>query len=383
MRDNPTTLTQKLKELALIFLKLGTIAFGGPAANIAMMEQEFVQRRSWLTQREFLDLMGATNLIPGPNSTEMAIHIGRKRAGVLGLLVAGICFVIPAMTLVWCAAWAYVKFGYLPRMHGLFYGIKPVMIAIIAQALWRLSRAAFPKKILVLLCAAAVAANVLGVNEVAVLFGTGFLAIFWERATSFRLNAGSMSLLGLPFFAQPFSGLQTSGKLAEMFFIFVKIGSVLFGSGYVLLAFFQSDFVDHRHWITQAQLLDAVAVGQLTPGPVFTSATFVGYLIAGHQGALLATLGIFLPAFVFVAVSGPLIPLLRKSKVMNAFLDGVNVASIALMAVVGWQLGMACLVDVPSVLVAVLSLLVLLLFRINPAWLIVVAGSLGLLFFSK
>lgn len=383
MPSDPTTLTQKLKELTLVFFKLGTIAFGGPAANIAMMEQEFVRRRRWLTQREFLDLMGATNLIPGPNSTEMAIHIGRKRAGIPGLFVAGICFVIPAMALVWLAAWAYVKFGYLPRMHGLFYGIKPVMIAIIVQALWRLSRAAFPKKILVLLCLTAIIANVLGVNEIAVLFGTGFLAILWERAASFRLNPGSMNMLGLPFLAQPFFGLEISGKLVEMFFIFVKIGSVLFGSGYVLLAFFQSDFVDYRHWLTQAQLIDAVAVGQLTPGPVFTSATFVGYLIAGHQGAFLATVGIFLPAFVFVAVSGPLIPFLRKSKVMSAFLDGVNVASIALMAVVGWQLGRVCLVDIPTVLMAAVSLVVLFVFRINPAWLVMTAGTLGLLFFSK
>lgn len=375
MNGSPTTLIQKLKELALIFLKLGTIAFGGPAANIAMMEQEFVQRRSWLTQREFLDVMGAANLIPGPNSTEIAIHIGRKRAGIPGLLVAGICFVIPAMTLVWLIAWAYVKFGYLPRMQGLFYGIKPVMIAIIAQALWRLSRAAFTKKTLMLFCVVAVIANVLGLNELTVLFGTGLLAILWER--------GNLNLIIFPFLSQPFFGLEIPSKLLEMFFVFLKIGSILFGGGYVLLAFLQADFVDHRHWISQSQLLDAAAVGQLTPGPIFTSATFVGYLIAGNQGAFLATLGIFLPAFFFVAISGPLIPVLRKSKMMSSFLDGVNVASIALMVVVAWHLAKGCLVDGITVAMAAVSLLMLFLFRVNPAWLVLTAGVLGSLFFPK
>lgn len=352
-------MTTRLGELARLFLKLGSIAFGGPAAHIAMFEDEVVRRRGWLTREEFLDLLGAVNLIPGPNSTELAIHVGHRRAGWAGLIVAGSCFILPAALIVTVMAWAYVKFGRLPQVEGLLYGIKPVIIAIVVQALWRLGQTAVKNRWLALLGVAAATLSFFGVNELIVLFGIGVLPVFG------RIRKTALAV-------EPFS-------LALLFFFFLKVGAVLFGTGYVLLAFLRADLVGRWGWLTEGQLLDAIAVGQVTPGPLFTTATFIGYLLAGKTGAALATVGIFLPAFVFVAISGPLVPRLRRSPVAGAFLDGVNVASLALMVVVTWQLGRAALVDPLTIGLAAVSAFVLLRYRLNSVWLVLAGAVFGLL----
>jgi chromate transporter len=366
----------RLKELISLFLKLGVIGFGGPAAHIAMMEDEIVRRRQWLTREEFLDLIGATNLIPGPNSTEVAIHVGRLRAGVPGLIVAGACFIFPAMAIVLGCAWAYVRFGKLPQIQSVLYGVKPVIIAIILQALWKLARSAVKTKWLATIGFIATFLSFFGVNELAVLFGAGIFvaATEWTRNKKQPGDKPLFSFLPISFAK---ISMMTSAAAAAvpfsigtMFLLFVKIGAVLFGSGYVLLAFLRSDFVEQRHWLTESQLLDAISIGQVTPGPVFTTATFIGYVLGGFPSAILATLGIFLPAFIFVALSAPLIPRIRKSKIAGAFLDGVNVASLALMLVVTWQLGRAAIIDGPSVAFAIVSGLLLFRFRLNSAWLV-------------
>ena len=362
-----------LVELALLFLRLGTTAFGGPAAHIAMMEDEVVRRRRWLSREAFLDYLGATNLIPGPNSTELAIHIGHARAGWPGLLVAGACFILPAALIVTAIAWSYVRFGMLPAAEGLLYGIKPVVIAVVVQALVGLGRTALKTPLLIALAVGATVATALGVNELLVLFLAGLLMV------ALRRPAASASALALLPTAPAALAAPTAFGLWPLFAVFLKIGSVLFGSGYVLLAFLRADLVERLGWLTERQLLDAVAVGQITPGPVFTTATFVGYLLAGPRGAGVATLGIFLPAFVFVALSGPLVPRLRRSPTAAAVLDGVNAASLALMAVVTWHLGRAALVDVPTVLLALASWVLLVRLRVNSAWLVLGAGALGLL----
>ncbi len=371
-----------LGELARLFLKLGILGFGGPAAHIAMMEDEVVRRRAWLTREEFLDLIGSVNLIPGPNSTELAIHVGRARAGWPGLLVAGGCFVLPAVLLVGAIAWAYVRFGSLPVAVGLLYGVKPVVIAVVAQALWRLGRSALKSRRLAALGSAAVAATALGANELAVLAGAAAASVAWERARTGQpgtapaiaaiAGAGAGSSAGA-------AGAAALFGLWPIFGIFLKVGAVLFGSGYVLLAFLRADLVTRLHWLTERQLLDAIAVGQVTPGPVFTTATFVGYLLRGPAGAAVATAGIFLPAFVFVAASAVLLPRLRRWPATRAALDGVNVASLALMAVVTWQLADAALVDVPTAALAAAAALLLFRFRVNSSWLVLGGGGAGLL----
>ena len=376
-----------LGELARLFLKLGTIGFGGPAAHIALMEDEVVRRRGWLTREAFLDYLGATNLIPGPNSTELAIEIGRDRAGWPGLIVAGVAFIVPAALLVTITAWAYVRFGRLPAAVALFAGVKPVIIAIVAQALWRLARTAVKTPWLGALTVAAIVAEATGVHELIVLLGAAILsaagAALVARDVDDRVNAG-MPIGGPLLASKPMLtgalgaavGAPAAVPLWSLFAIFLKIGSVLFGSGYVLLAFLRADFVERLGWLTERQLLDAVAVGQVTPGPVFTTATFIGYVLAGVPGAVLATVGIFLPAFVFVAVSGPLIPRLRRSRLAGAALDGVNAASLGLMAVVTWQLGRASIVSVSSCVVALIAGVLLATRRVNAAWL-VIGGALA------
>ncbi len=378
-----------LGELALLFLRLGTTAFGGPAAHIAMMEDEVVRRRRWLSREEFLDLLGATNLIPGPNSTEMAIHLGYKRGGWAGLAVAGVSFIVPALVMVLVIAWAYVRFSQLPQFEGVLYGVKPVVFAIILQALWGLGRTAVKTTFLGGLALAAVILNFGGLNELLVLLGGGTLAALKRSlASDWRdhLRAlGSLLLLaaiflGLvllaPYLRNP---AKVSFSLPALFWYFLKVGSVLYGSGYVLLAFLQADLVGNWQWLTSGQLLDATAVGQVTPGPVFTTATFIGFLLDGPRGALVATAGIFLPAFFFVALSGPLIPRLRRSVVAGAFLDGINVASLALMVVVTWSLGRTALVDWLTVLLAVVSAMLLIRWRLNSLWLILIGALAGYL----
>jgi chromate transporter len=363
-----------LKEVITLFLKLGTTAFGGPAAHIALMHDETVKRRKWLSDQEFLDLVGATNLIPGPNSTEMAIHIGYLRAGWAGLVAAGACFIAPAMVIVLGLAWAYVQFGSTPQAEWLLYGIKPVVIAIIVQALWNLGGKAIQNLLTGAIAAGVVALYFLGINEIALLFAGGLIVILlvnFQRSRFRPIRAFLLPLGGLGALAQ--AVLPVS--LPLLFFTFLKIGSVLYGSGYVLLAFLRADFVVRFGWLTDQQLIDAIAIGQVTPGPVFTTATFIGYLLGGLPGALLATLGIFLPSFIFVAISNPIIPRIRNSPWASSLLDGVNAASLGLMAAVTWQLGRSSLIDPLTILVAILSLVLLLRFKLNSTWLIA-AGAL-------
>ena len=346
-----------------------------------------VRRRGWITREKFLDLLGAVNLIPGPNSTEMAIHIGYLRAGWAGLLVAGVCFIVPAMAIVTAIAWAYVQFGSLPEFVGLLYGIKPVVIAIVAQALWGLGKTAVKTHFLAAIGILATVASFIGVDELSLLLAAGMLAALrggvvqsgvWHLRPILILSVIVCGLLALIYFASGITGpAEAKFGLSSLFFYFVKVGSVLYGSGYVLLAFLQGDLVGRWHWLTATQLLDATAVGQVTPGPVFTTATFIGYLLGGLPGAVVATVGIFLPSFVFVALSGPLIPRLRQSPIAGGFLDGVNVASLALMAVVTWHLGRAAILDSPTALLAVVSAILLIRFRVNSLWLILGGAMLG------
>lgn len=374
-----------LRELAWLFLKLGTIAFGGPAAHIAMMEDEVVARRRWLTREQFVDLLGATNLIPGPNSTELAIHIGHARAGWVGLLVAGVCFIAPAVAIVMACAWAYVHLGRMPEAAGILYGVKPVVIAIVLQALWRLGRTAIRDRRLALLALAAAAANALGTDELTVLAGSALAAALLARFPWRSSGGAGGAALGCAPALGQVAGLGAAGAAAgtavglwPLFGFFLKVGSVLFGSGYVLLAFLRGGLVHDRGWLTEAQLLDAVAIGQVTPGPVFTTATFIGYVLAGTPGAAAATLGIFLPAFVFVALSGPLVPRLRRSRLAGAILDGVNAASLALMAVVAVQLARAAVTDLLGLVLALASVICLIGLRVNSTWLVLGGAIVGL-----
>ena len=392
----------RLRELAWLFLTLGTTALGGPAAHIATMEEQVVRRRGWLSEAAFLDLLGATNLIPGPNSTEMALHIGHHRAGWRGLLVAGCCFILPAALVTLGCAWFYTRFGRLPAASAVLHGVKPVIIAVVVQALWALGRSAVKSRPIGALAAIAALAVALGVNELLVLLLAGLLsmALTLRRPVSVAVAvaiAVAIAIAVAVAIAVPWAvstrsttsalaATPTAFSLSLLFATFLKIGSVLFGSGYVLLAFLRDDFVSHLGWLSESQLLDAVAVGQITPGPVFTTATFVGYLVGGVPAAGLATLGIFLPAFVFVAISGPLVPRLRRSPLAGAFLDGVNAASLALMAVVTVQLARAAIHDLPTALLALLAAALLLRYRVGSLWLLlggalagVAMGALGAL----
>jgi chromate transporter len=366
-----------LAEVAALFLKLGFTAFGGPAAHVALMHDEVVVRRKWLTDEQFLDLLGATNLIPGPNSTEMAIHIGYLRAGWLGLLAGGLCFLTPAVLIVLGLSWLYVRFGALPQVEWLMYGIKPVVIAIIAQALWVIGSKALKNRWLAIIGVSIFVLYFLGLNEIALLFAGGLivmLAANWRRlrnlSPSLFLPLGG---IGLAQIAVPFS-------LPILFLTFLKIGSVLYGGGYVLLAFLRADFVVRLGWLTDQQLIDAIAIGQITPGPLFTSATFIGYILGGTSGALLATLGIFLPSFFFVAISNPLIPKIRNSTWASSLLDGVNASSLGLMAAVTVQLASSSLTDFSTALMAVVALALLLRFKLNSTWLIAGGALVGFIF---
>lgn len=401
----------RLREVAWLFFRLGSTAFGGPLAHIAMMEREVVAR-GWATREEFLDLVGITNLLPGPNSTEMAIHLGHKRAGAAGLVVAGTCFILPAAAITVALAWVYVRFGSLPQTAAVLYGTKPVIVAIVAQALVKLATTAAKRARIAAIGVGAAAAVVLGANEIAVLFAAGLAAVVVGRgpeagaakvpgasageaesggneSTGNESAAGDtksarttrntlLFAAGAPAAAAGAGAAATAFGLLPLFLFFVKIGSILFGSGYVLLAFLRADLVDRYHWLTEAQLLDAVTAGQITPGPVFTTATFIGYVLGGGPGAFVATAGIFLPAFVFVAASGPIVSRIRRSARAGAFLDGVNVASLALMAVVAAQLGEAAIVDPLTAILGVTSLAVLLRFKPNATWLVLGGALVGL-----
>ena len=364
-----------LRSLAWLFLTLGTIAFGGPAAHIAMMEDEVVRRRKWMTREEFLDLLGATNLIPGPNSTEMAIHIGHRQAGWLGLVVAGVCFIAPATLIVTAFAWAYVRYRSLPEVAGILYGVKPVIIVIVLQALFLLGRTALKTKFLAAIAIAGAALTFAGVHELLILLAGGVSAMV--KRLLFRRNHKSLALFTFATLFESSVPAMASFGLWPLFLFFLKVGAVLYGSGYVLLAFIRADLVERWHWLTESQLLDAIAVGQVTPGPVFTTATFIGYVLAGGPGAAVATAGIFLPAFIFVALSGPVVPLIRRSPTAGAFLDGVNACALSLMFVVTYLLARSALVDLKTILIAVVSAILLFRFRLNSAWLILGGALVG------
>lgn len=376
------SLSKNIAEIALLFLKLGVTAFGGPAAHIAMMHDEAVRRRKWLSEQEFLDLVGVTNLIPGPNSTEMAIHLGYLRAGWLGLVVGGLCFILPAMLIVIILAWTYVKVGATPQAEWLLYGIKPVVISIIVQALWTLGQKAIKSPFLAIVGIAVLALYFLGVNEILLLFVSGLIFMVITNFKKLRKKVLSVFLLPISVGSNILPStvsVSTSFSLPILFLTFLKIGAVLYGSGYVLLAFLRADFVVRLGWLTNQQLFDAVAIGQVTPGPVFTTATFIGYILGGIPGAFLATLGIFLPSFIFVAVSIPLIPRIRNSTWASELLNGVNVASLGLMAAVTWQLGRYSLINFSTVCITLVSLVLLIRFKVNSTWLIIGGAVIGLL----
>lgn len=371
-----------LAEVAALALRLGFTAFGGPAVHIAMLRDEVVTRRHWITDSYFLDLLGATNLIPGPNSTEMVMHIGHVRAGRRGLVVAGACFILPAACIVLALAWLYGQYGTTPAAAWLLYGIKPVIIAVVLQALWGLSKTAIKSRFLAVIGVGTFVLYLLGVNELVLLLGGGLLVMLVENGIRLRAGAPPLAaLLPLVGFApRGWAALpaEAPANLLQLFLTFLKIGAVLYGSGYVLLAFLRNDFVNRLGWLTDQQLLDAVAIGQFTPGPVFTTATFIGYVVGSWPGAVLATAGIFLPSFVFVAAVNPFVPRLRRSPWMSALLDGVNVTALGLMAAVTWELGRAAVVDWLTAALAVVAAVLLLRFKLNSTWLVLGGGLVSL-----
>jgi chromate transporter len=391
----------KLREVALLFLRLGFTAFGGPAAHIAIMQDEVVRRRKWISLERFLDLLGAANLIPGPSSTELAIFLGYEQAGWAGLVLAGVCFILPAALMVAAIAWAYVRYHGLPPIEGALYGVKPVVIAVIVQALAMLGPKALKKSAvrpqgdrsatslghgtgrnewswwLGGVCSAACVASALGAPELAVLVGAGAVSLARGVVGAGKGRQGLLPSLLAPT-ALGKLGVAVPVSLGTLFLTFLKVGAVVFGSGYVLLAFLRADLVHRLGWLTEGQLVDAVAVGQVTPGPVFTTATFLGYVLAGGWGAVLATVGIFLPGFVLVAVTRPLLGRIRRSPLAGMFLDGVNAASLALMAVVAVELARASLVDVPAVLLALVAGGLLLGARVSSSWLVFGGALFGL-----
>ncbi|HXN83647.1 MAG TPA: chromate efflux transporter [Myxococcales bacterium] len=374
----PSGASVRYRDLAAFFARLGLTAFGGPAVHIALMEATVVRERRWMPRERFLDLLGAANLIPGPSSTELAIYIGYDLGGPVGLLIAGICFILPAALVTLAFAWAYVRFGALPHAAGLLAGMKPVIIAVLLQALFSLAKVAAKTWQLAALGAAAAAAALAGVSQLGILLAAGVLALAARRRAPSTGGTAAVLIpaVGIP--AAATAALQAPG-LVGLFLVFAKTGAFLFGSGYVLLAFLRRDLVDRLHWLTEAQLLDAVAVGQITPGPVFTTATFIGYLLSGVPGAAAATLGIFAPAFVLVAASGFIVPRLRRSAAAGAFLDGVNVAALGLMAAVAWELGRAALIAPWTIAVAAVSGVLLIRFRASPVWLLLAGAALGIL----
>jgi chromate transporter len=363
----------RLGEVARVFLWLGTTAFGGPAAHIALMRDEVVVRRRWLEERRFLDLLAASNLIPGPSSTELAIHIGHARAGWAGLLVAGACFIVPAVVIVLVLAWAYVRYGETPEAEAILYGIEPVVVAIVSYAIVRLGRTALDGPFLLITSVVCLALYAWGINELVILFGAAVLTMVVRNA------GGISSAVAIVPFPLELLAVPAVGAVAldRLFVTFLKFGSVVYGSGYVLFAFLHGDLVERMGWLTTSQLVDAVAIGQMTPGPLFTTATFIGYVLGGTSGALVATAGIFIPSFVFVAITFPLVTRVHTSPWARAFLDGATAAALALMAGVTWQLGRDAIVDGATAVLAAASLAVLVWTRVAPVWLLGAGALLG------
>lgn len=381
----------KALELVWPFLRLGFTAFGGPAAHIALMEDEFVTRRGWVTREHFLDLVGATNLIPGPNSTEMVMHIGYERAGLLGLLAAGVCFIVPAVLCTAALAAFYASYGALPQIQPGLDGIKPVVVVIIAAALYKLGRQALHGRTLSFLAAAVLVANLAGLPEIPALFAGGLMGLLalqpWRDVKSKGIGVLATLALISPrkAWAAPLA-LSAADVvrvgLGQIFLVFLKIGSVLYGSGYVLFAFLEGELVQARGWISQSQLLDAIAIGQFTPGPILSSATFVGYIVAGWQGAIVATVGIFLPSFVFVFLLQKLVRKMRESVWLSAFLDAVNVAALALMTSVVIKMSGEVILSPSNWAIAAMASLALLRFKINAAYVVLGGAALGWLLAS-
>ena len=373
-----------LLEVCLVFLRLGTLSFGGPAAHIAMMENEFVQKRQWLERGKFLELVGASNLIPGPTSTELAIYIGYLKAGWPGLIGAGVFFILPAMLIVLFLAHIYVLYGELPQVSFALYGVKPVIVAIIAQAIWNLGKTAVKDVPSGLIGGMALGLSFFVVNPLFLLMLSGVAMIAIKRAHKIKMNVFFAPLLALVDVTKNEAAQAAAGaklSLAALFVTFFKIGAVLYGSGYVLLAFLWKDFVQNYQVLTSQQLLDAVAIGQVTPGPVFTTATFIGYMIAGIPGAIVATIAIFLPSFVFVPVISIFLSKIKNSAIASDFLAGVIVASLALMASVTWTLAMSSVIDWLTALLAMLSCIAIFKYRVNTTWLIFGGGAIGIVQF--
>jgi chromate transporter len=365
----------RLLDIARVFLRLGGTSFGGPAVHVAMMQEEIVDRRAWMTREEFLDRLGAANLIPGPSSTEMAIHVGYARGGWPGLVVAGVSFILPAFLLVWALAAIYMRHRALPQVDAILYGVKPVVVVVVAQAVVTLARAALKTRRLVVIAAASLLLGVAGIDPLLLLVFAGVAATAVRVVSSTRRVSSIVPALATSLSV----AAPTTIGLAPLFLVFLKIGALIFGSGYVLIAFLRAELVARRGWLTESQLIDAIAIGQVTPGPLFTTATFVGYVLRGTSGALVATLGIFLPAFAFVAVSGALVPRLRRAPAAGAFLDGVNVASLALIVLVTAQTARVSLVDMWTVGIALASALALFRFRIQSLWLVLAGAVIGCL----
>lgn len=376
-----TSKAKNLKEVVILFFWMGLTAFGGPAAHVAIFHDQVVKRRKWIDEQRFLDLLSATQLIPGPNSTEMTIHLGFLHAGWPGLILGGVSFILPSMLMVIGLAWVYRLYGSAPQVEWVLYAVKPVVIAIILKALWSLGKKAIKDNTTSLVAAAVVLLNILGVNNILLLIGSGIVL----ATAKWIFNKKNHLLIFFPItpstISHTYQQLAQEFNLSTLFFTFLKIGSVLYGSGYVLLAFLHSEFVENLGWLTSRQIIDAVAIGQVTPGPVSTTATFLGFVLGGVPGALLATLGMFLPSFILVAITNPLIPRMRESRWFSAFLDGVNAGSLGLMSVVAWQLASAAFVDIPAVILGHASLLLVVFTKINTTWIILAAILIGLIRF--
>ncbi|MDD4088078.1 MAG: chromate efflux transporter [Tissierellia bacterium] len=369
---------KRLIEIAFMFFKLGITAFGGPAAHVAMMDEEIVKKRKWVSSESFLDFYGVTNLLPGPNSTELAIHLGYERGGWLGLIIAGVCFILPAMMIVTAFAAVYVSYGSLPEISGIMNGIKPVIIAVILQALLRLGKSALKNKSSIVLFLFTIALSYFGYSEIFLLFLSGIIMMLIVNRRKLRRSDLSLFIPTTSVSLVAYSSIMINKlSLSSIFSTFFKIGLVLYGSGYVLLAYLESYFVETCGVITTNQLLDAVSVGQFTPGPIFTTATFIGYLLHGVPGAIVATIGIFLPAFLFVGLLNNILPVLRRSSWAAGILDGVNVASLAFMAVVSMKLVAAAIVDLPTAVLAIISIFLVFKYNINSAWLVLGGGLIG------
>ncbi|WP_069790007.1 chromate transporter [Cyanobacterium sp. IPPAS B-1200] len=378
--SNAHSKTTDLKELAMVFFRLGAIAFGGPAAHIAMMDEEIVQKRKWIARERLLDLLGVTNLIPGPNSTELAINIGFDRGGWKGLIVAGSAFILPAMVIVWILAYIYVQYQALPQAQWLLYGIKPIIVAIILQALWKLGKKAVKDNVTKVAGVLAVLAFFLNVNEILILLIIGLGVMVYKERHRFNVrNAWVAPMTVSPFFAQTnVSESVASPSGWGVFLFFLKVGFFLYGSGYVLLAFLQNQLVEQNQWLTSKELIDAIAIGQFTPGPILTTATFIGYLLAGNMGAIAATVGIFLPSFFLVLIINPWVDKLRNSPLTASLLDGVNVASLGLMAGVTYILGTEAIVDGITVTMTITATFLVFRYKFNSLWLILAGALIGL-----